>query len=120
MGAGHHHHHHHNFHHQGEDTASRNIGIAFALNFSFTIVEIIGGFLTGSIAILADALHDLGDTLTLGIAYVLQRLSTQGRNSKFTYGYGRLSLMSALISGVVLLSGSIFILIEAVPRFWNH
>lgn len=84
------------------------------------MIELIGGFLTGSIAILADALHDLGDTLTLAVAFVLQRVSTRGRSAKFTYGYGRLSLLSALISGVVLLTGSVFILIEAIPRFWNQ
>lgn len=116
MGAGHHHDHHRHYDSEG---SSKNIGIAFLLNFSFTVIELIGGFLTGSIAILADALHDLGDTLTLAIAFVLQKLSTRGRSAKFTYGYGRLSLLSALISGVVLLTGSIFILIEAIPRFWS-
>lgn len=122
MGSGHHHHHgHHQHHHSHDDgAASKNIGVAFLLNFSFTIIELIGGFLTGSIAILADALHDLGDTLTLGIAFVLQRLSSQRRTEKFTYGYARLSLLSALISGLILLAGSIYILFEAIPRFWNE
>ena len=112
MGAGHHHHHHHHQQHHDDGQSSKNIGVAFLLNFSFTIIELIGGFLTGSIAILADALHDLGDTLTLAVAFILQRLSTRGRSAKFTYGYARLSLLSALISGVVLLTGSTFILID--------
>ena len=119
MGAGHHHHHHHHQQHHDDGQSAKNIGAAFLLNFSFTIIELIGGFLTGSIAILADALHDLGDTLTLAVAFILQRLSTRGRSAKFTYGYARLSLLSALISGVVLLTGSTFILIEAIPRFWT-
>lgn len=119
MGAGHHHHHHHHHRYHGDERAAKNIGFAFVLNLVFTVVELVGGFLTGSIAILADALHDLGDTLTLALAFVLQKLSNQPRSAKYTYGYGRLSLLSALLSGIVLLAGSLIILVEAIPRFWQ-
>lgn len=104
---GHHHHH---------GRASANIGIAFLMNLFFALAEVVGGLWTGSVAILADAVHDFGDALTLGIAYLLQKLSERGRSRAFSYGYGRLSLLSALITGFVLLIGAAFVLYEAVPR----
>ena len=95
---------------------SQNIRIAFFLNLSFTIVEIIGGFFTNSIAILSDALHDLGDSLSLGLAWYLEKLSLKKPDRRFSFGYRRLSLLSALINGIILIAGSVFILSEAIPR----
>ncbi|MCO5144280.1 MAG: cation diffusion facilitator family transporter [Oligoflexia bacterium] len=119
MSKGSHSGHHHHHHHHGHDHASGNIGIAFLLNFSFALIEIVGGILTGSVAILADALHDLGDSFTLALAWGLQKLSNKGRSTTFTYGYGRLSLLSSLISGLVLFGGSILIISQAIPQIWN-
>jgi len=93
-----------------------NIRLAFFLNLCFAIFEIIGGLLTNSIAILAGALHDFGDSITLGISWYLQRFSEKGKDQKYSYGYKRFSLLGAVVSAVVLLTGSIFILLEAVPR----
>ncbi|MFA0963500.1 cation diffusion facilitator family transporter [Roseivirga sp. BDSF3-8] len=109
---GHHHHHNH-------DAPIKNIRIAFFLNIGFTILEIIGGFYTNSMAILSDALHDLGDSLSLGIAWYFQKVSTKGRDSKFSYGYRRFSLLGAIVNGLVLVAGSVFILSEAIPRLLN-
>ncbi len=78
----------------------------------------MGGILTQSAAILADALHDLGDSLSLGFALFMERLSRKRRDTRFSYGYRRFSLLSALVTGAVLLLGSAWILYEAVPRFW--
>ena len=117
---GHHHHHHSplHHHHQGHGDAS-NIKVAFFLNLTFTIIEIVGGIFTNSLAILSDALHDLGDSLTLGLAWYFQNLSKKGRDQSFSYGYRRFSLLGAIINSVVLIVGSIFILIEAIPRVIN-
>ena len=104
----HNHHHHHN--------SEKNIKTAFFLNLSFTVVEIAGSLLTNSMAVLADALHDLGDSFTLGINWYLERVSKRARSRTFTFGYKRFSLLGALISAVVLLVGSLFILLEAIPR----
>jgi len=93
-----------------------NIRLAFFLNLCFAIFEIIGGLWTNSIAILAGALHDLGDSITLGISWYLERFSQKGKDQKYSYGYKRFSLLGAVISAVVLLTGSIFILLETVPR----
>ncbi len=107
-----HHHHHH-------DTASERIGLAFFLNLCFTVIEFIGGVLTNSTAILADAVHDLGDSISIGMAWLLDKFSRKDATNTFTYGYRRLSLVGAFINAVILTAGSIWILFEAIPRLWN-
>lgn len=96
--------------------SSQRIGVVFFLNFFFTIIEFIGGMLTNSTAIMADAVHDLGDTLSIGLAWILNRLGKKHPNDEFTYGYYRLSLVGALINGAVLITGSVWILSEAIPK----
>jgi len=98
---------------------SSNIPIAFALNLVFTILEIIGGLYTNSMAILSDALHDLGDSLSLGLAWFLENYSKKNPDKKFTFGYSRFSSLGALLNGLILIGGSIFILSEAIPRILN-
>jgi cobalt-zinc-cadmium efflux system protein len=113
--AEHHHHHHHDIRgHHHHDT--KNIEVAFFLNLFFTIIEFIGGALTNSMAIMSDALHDLGDSFSIGLAWFLQKYSKKGSTSTFSYGYKRFSLLGALINAIVLTGGSIFILINAIPR----
>lgn len=97
----------------------KNIGIAVTLNVSFTIIEIIGGLLTNSVAILADALHDFGDSIALITSYFLERQAKKPADKKRTFGYARLSLLSAFISAIVLILGSLFILSQAIPRLLN-
>ena len=97
----------------------KNIKIAFFINLGFSIVEIIGGFMTNSVAILSDAVHDLGDSLSLGMAWYFQKFSRKQRDKNFTYGYKRFSLVGALINSIVLVAGSVLILSEASPRIFN-
>jgi len=108
------HHYDHSHHH-----AEGNLKIAFFLNLGFTIVEIIGGLYTNSLAILSDALHDLGDSLSLGLSWLFQKLSKKGRTKTFSYGYKRFSLLGAIINSIVLVVGSIFILSVAIPELFN-
>ncbi|NJL25403.1 MAG: cation transporter [Calothrix sp. SM1_5_4] len=115
MAHGSHPHHHH--HHHTPDGATRNIGVAFWLNLSFALVELVGGLYTQSLAIISDALHDFGDALSLGIGYILQRKSTQGPSETFSYGLRRLSLLSAFVSGTVISVGAVYIVIESVTSF---
>lgn len=112
------HHDHHSHAHNHNDGLSR-IGFAFFLNLIFTIIELFGGIWTNSMAILADALHDLGDSLSLGLSFVLEKASRKKRDIHFSYGYGRLSLLGALINGVVLVIGSVLILKESIPAILN-
>lgn len=96
-------------------TAS-SIRLAFFLNLGFTVLEVFGGIWTNSLAILSDAIHDLGDSLTLGIAWMLEGYAQRGKDLRFSYGYRRFSLLGALISAVVLVLGALFIVSRAVPR----
>ena len=109
-------HHHGSSHNHQPHSGKGNIKVAFFLNFFFTIIEIVGGLMTNSVAILSDALHDFGDTLSLGLAWYFQKISTKGRDNTFSYGYRRFSLLGAIINSIILLIGSTFILIETVPR----
>ncbi|OQY42846.1 MAG: cation transporter [Anaerolineaceae bacterium 4572_78] len=110
-------HHHHHYHHSHGSTD--NIKTAFFLNFGFTIFEIIGGLWTNSVAILSDALHDLGDSFSLGMAWYLDNYSKKGKDRKYSYGYTRFSLLGALINAIILISGSLFMLSVSIPRFMN-
>ena len=107
-----------NFSNNKQDSIS-NIRLAFFLNLGFTIIEIIGGFWTNSVAIISDALHDLGDSLSLGLSWFLERYSRKKKDERYSYGYRRYSLFSALINSLILIAGSIYILSEAVPRLFN-
>jgi len=104
-------------HNHSSDTG--NIKVAFFLNLSFTVIEIIGGILTNSVAIFSDAVHDLGDSLSLGMAWYFQKVSQKGRDDKYSYGYRRYSVLGALINTVVLILGCAFILWETIPRITN-
>ncbi len=86
------------------------------MNLGFAVLELFGGLWTNSVAILSDALHDLGDSLSLGMAWYLQRVSGRSADKRYSYGYGRFSLLGALTTAVVLVLGSLFIVAEAVPR----
>ncbi|HEY9045202.1 MAG TPA: cation diffusion facilitator family transporter [Ohtaekwangia sp.] len=106
---GHHHHHH----------AGDNIQVAFWINTAFALLEFVGGFYTNSVAIYSDALHDLGDSLSLGTAWYFERKSKQKRDAVYTYGYQRFSLIGAFINSIVLILGSVMILKEAFTRLFN-
>ena len=103
-------------HNHGGTRVGSSIGLALLLNVSFTVIEIVGGIWTNSLAILSDALHDLGDSISLGLAFVLERYSARPGDRRFSFGYRRFSLLGALINGIILIAGSFFILAEAVPR----
>jgi len=103
-------------HNHQHDISSQRIGVVFFLNFFFTIIEFIGGILTNSTAIMADAVHDLGDTLSIGLAWYLSRLAKKHPTGEFTYGYYRFSLIGALINGVVLITGSVWVQSESIPK----
>ena len=105
----------HNHTHQ----TSHNLRIAFFLNLGFTLAEIVGGLYTNSVAILSDAVHDLGDSISLGMAWYLENLARKEGDERFSYGYRRFSLLGALLTTSVLLVGSIFILIESLPRLMS-
>ncbi len=97
----------------------KNIFIAFILNLIFSLIELIGGLFTGSIAILSDSVHDFGDSLSIGLSFILERKSKQKANYKYTYGYVKYSVMGSIITTLILIIGSIFVIIEAIKRIIN-
>jgi cobalt-zinc-cadmium efflux system protein len=103
-------------HHADHNHRSGNITLVFFINLVFTIIEFVGGWYTNSIAITSDALHDFGDTLSLGLSWYMERVAKRKRDRVFSFGYRRFSLLAALINGVILLTGSLFVLAEAASR----
>ena len=97
----------------------RNILIAFILNFAFSVFEFIGGIFTGSVAILSDAVHDIGDAASIGISYFLERKSKRKPDENYTYGYARYSVTGSVITTLILLFGSVTVIYNAVGRIIN-
>lgn len=107
-------------HNHSHNHSTGNIKVAFFINLAFTVIELVGGMFTNSIAIVSDALHDLGDSIALGLAWYLEKkASGENASATFTFGYARFRLLGALINALILVGGSIYIIIEAVGRFQN-
>lgn len=113
------HDHHHSHIHDATGSGSKNIALAFFLNLFFCVIELVGGLLTNSVAILSDALHDLGDSVSLGMAWYFQKVSNRKPDEKYTYGYKRFSILSALLNSLILLSGSAIVLYESINRLFE-
>ena len=96
--------------------SSRNMTIAFLLNFSFAIIEFIFGLLFHSSSVLADAVHDTGDALAIGLSTLFEKISTRKEDRNYTLGYKRYSLLGALLTSVILLVGSTLVIVENIPK----
>ncbi len=94
----------------------KNILIAFILNLFFSVFEFFGGVFTGSVAIVSDAVHDLGDALSIGVSYFLEKKSKKEPDEKYTYGYARFSVIGSVITTLILLFGSLAVIYNAVCR----
>ena len=99
--------------------SQKRILIAFILNLTFAVFEFIGGALTGSVAIISDSVHDLGDSVSIGISYFLEKISKKKPDDKYTYGYLKYSVLGSLIMTIILIVGSIFVIINAIERLIN-
>ena len=97
----------------------KNILIAFLLNLSFSIFEFFGGIFTGSVAISSDALHDLGDALSIGLSYILEKISKKKADKKYTYGYIKYSIIGSIITTTILLVGGVLVIYNSVIRIFN-
>lgn len=99
--------------------SEKKILIAFILNLSFSIFEFIGGIFTGSVAIMSDAVHDMGDAASIGFSYFLERKSKKQPDRTHTYGYARYSVLGGVITTFILLFGSVAVIINAVNKIIN-
>ncbi len=97
----------------------QNIFVAFILNLLFSVFEFVGGLWIGSVAILSDALHDLGDTMSIGVAWFLERKSKRPPDETHTYGYGRYSVLGGILTSLILLVGSCVMIFNAAKRIIN-
>ena len=96
--------------------SSKNMTIAFLLNFSFAILEFIFGFMFNSSAVLADAVHDTGDAMAIGLSTLFEKISNKKEDKKYTLDYKRYSLLGALLTSIILLVDSTLVIIENVPK----
>ena len=94
----------------------KNILIAFILNLTFSVFEFVGGIFTGSVAILSDAVHDIGDATSIGASYFLEKKSKKQPDDNYTYGYARYSVIGSVITTLILLVGSILVIYNAISR----
>ena len=97
----------------------KNILIAFLLNITFSVFEFFGGLFTGSVAILSDSIHDIGDAISIGVSWLLERKSKKQADNKHTYGYVRYSVLGGVITTTILLVGSILVIISAINRLFD-
>ena len=96
--------------------SEKNILIAFLLNLCFSIFEFVGGIFTGSVAIVSDAVHDMGDAISIGVSFFLERKSQKQPDETYTYGYARYSVIGGVVTTLILLFGSIMIIYNATLR----
>lgn len=100
-------------------SSSKNTFIAFLLNISFSIIEFIFGWLFGSSAILADAVHDLGDALAIGSSAIMQTYANKPADRVYPFGYKRWNILAALLTSSILIIGSSLILVENIPNLFH-
>ena len=106
---------HDHIHLHGNGTG-RNILSAFFINLAFTVISLIGGWLTNSMAIISDSIHDLGCTVSIALAWVFERIAGHKPTSRFTFGYRRFTLLGAFVNAFILLGGSSIVLYESIGR----
>lgn len=99
--------------------SEKNIFIAFLLNLFFSLLELIGGIFTGSVSIISDALHDMGDAISIGIAFLFERKSKKPPDEKYTYGYIGYSIIGSVITTLILLFGSVAVIFNAIDKLIN-
>lgn len=99
--------------------SEKNILTAFILNLSFSIFEFLGGIFTGSVAIMSDAVHDIGDAVSIGLSFFLEKKSKKQPDERYTYGYARYSVLGGVITTFILLFGSAAVIVNAVERIIN-
>jgi len=104
--------------HNHHKNASENLAFVFLMNLSFNIIVIIGGLATNSMAIIADCIHDLSDTISIALAWVLEKISQKESSNNYSYGYQRFSILGAIIISIFVIIMACIILSEAIPRLF--
>ena len=113
------HNHSHNHSHSHTDLKGRNLFISILLNIVITVAQVIGGLVSGSLALLSDALHNFSDVVSLIISYIAEKLSKRKASFQKTFGYKRAEILAAFINAATLMIVAVLLIIEAVERFQN-
>ena len=100
-------------------TTKRAVWLAFFLNLSYAIVEFIAGGVFGSSAVLADSVHDLGDAIAIGVSAFLETISNREEDSHYTLGYKRFSLLGAMVTAVILMTGSVLVILGNITKLFH-
>jgi cobalt-zinc-cadmium efflux system protein len=108
-----------NHHHHSTPVSGKNLLISIILNIAITLAQVIGGFLSGSLALLSDALHNFSDVISLIVSYVANILVKKDASLKRTFGYKRAEIIAAFVNSSTLIVVGILLIIEAVKRFQN-
>ncbi len=98
--------------------SKKKILVAFLINLFFSVFEFVGGIITGSIAVMSDAIHDFGDAFSIGVSLVLEKISERKPDEKYTYGYIRYSVLGGVIQSAILLCGSLIVIYKATERMF--
>jgi len=106
-------------HHHHHDVSGKNLLITIVLNIIITLSQIAGGIISGSLALLSDAMHNLSDVLALGIAWIANRLAARPNDAARTFGYKRAEILAALFNASVLIGIAIFLIIEAIHKLYH-
>ena len=99
--------------------SKKKILVAFLINLFFSVFEFLGGIITGSIAIVSDAIHDFGDAFSIGVSFLLEKVSERKPDEKYTYGYYRYSVLGGVIQSAILLCGSLIVIYNGVIRLFS-
>ncbi|WP_425099699.1 cation diffusion facilitator family transporter [Tropicibacter sp. S64] len=113
-----HDHHHHHHHHVDPEAGDRRVAAAVGVNILLTVAQVVGGVLSGSLAMIADALHNFSDAISLVIAFWARKIARRPADSDMTFGYGRAELVAALINLTTLIVIGLYLIYEAVMRFF--
>ncbi|RMG78769.1 MAG: cation transporter, partial [Bacteroidetes bacterium] len=113
------HHHDHKNIDNVQQVSKKRLGITIFLNFLITVVEIIGGIVSGSLSLISDALHNFSDGIAVILSYFAVKLNEKPKNEKYTFGYKRAEILTAVFNASVLIGISIYLFIEAIDRLSN-
>ncbi|MGF1555795.1 cation diffusion facilitator family transporter [Paucihalobacter sp.] len=109
----------HSHNHQNIEVRERNLLIAIFLNIGITAAQVVGGFISGSLALLSDALHNFSDVVSLVISYLASKLSKRKASTHKTFGYKRAEILAAFINASTLVIVAVLLIIESIKRFQN-
>ncbi len=112
-------HHHHGHHHPQMEEGDRRMQLAVAVNILLTVVQIIAGVISGSLALIADAIHNLSDALSLVIAFLARKIGRRPADARMTFGYGRAEVVAALVNYTTLIVVGLYLAAQGVERLFN-